>query len=228
MSVRDNDLPRVSRAMNELVDAIKEHHARHHERLRKDAMAGVADALLSSAIPYITIGHRGVPELVVSVEFQKKAAQRRWPFTELMQVEIGNYDSASSPLPALRAVLVQAVADIDAATRDGPVQPPPPVAPPAPSVAERPSTAPVPGRSRRYVDRKTRSEALLDNQQSASLRPAAAARFLGIGESTLWRWAKEREDFPKPIRIGVRTTVWPADALASWLDAQTHKKAGQE
>jgi predicted DNA-binding transcriptional regulator AlpA len=46
---------------------------------------------------------------------------------------------------------------------------------------------------------------------------------LGIGESTFWRWAKERHDFPKPIKLGPRTTVWPLDKLAAWRDAQAIK-----
>jgi prophage regulatory protein len=61
------------------------------------------------------------------------------------------------------------------------------------------------------------------NQSSCSLRPRQAAQFLGIGESTFWRWAKERHDFPKPIKLGPRTTVWPLDKLAAWRDAQAIK-----
>lgn len=55
---------------------------------------------------------------------------------------------------------------------------------------------------------------------TTSLRPRQAAEFLGIGESTFWRWSKQRSDFPKPIRLGVRTTVYPLDQLTAWRDAQ--------
>jgi prophage regulatory protein len=55
---------------------------------------------------------------------------------------------------------------------------------------------------------------------TTSLRPRQAAEFLGIGESTFWRWAKERADFPKPIKLGARTTVYPLDKLVAWRDAQ--------
>jgi prophage regulatory protein len=65
----------------------------------------------------------------------------------------------------------------------------------------------------------------VNQQPSASLRPRQAADFLGIGESTFWRWAKEREDFPKPIRLGPRTTVFPLDKLTAWRDAQATKVA---
>jgi prophage regulatory protein len=60
----------------------------------------------------------------------------------------------------------------------------------------------------------------MDSPVNTSLRPTQAARFLGIGESTFWRWAKERPDFPKPIKLGPRTTVYPLDKLTAWRDAQ--------
>ena len=53
-----------------------------------------------------------------------------------------------------------------------------------------------------------------------SLRPKHAAEFLGIGRATLWRWSKERADFPKPRRFSSRCTVFDMDALAAWRDAQ--------
>lgn len=37
--------------------------------------------------------------------------------------------------------------------------------------------------------------------------PETGARF-GVSESTVWRWASERPDFPKPIKIGARATRW--------------------
>ncbi len=43
---------------------------------------------------------------------------------------------------------------------------------------------------------------------------------LGIGLTTLWRWAKERHDFPRPIKLSARCTVFPSDALLAWRDAQ--------
>lgn len=60
---------------------------------------------------------------------------------------------------------------------------------------------------------------------SSSLRPRQAAEFLGIGESTFWRWAKERDDFPKPIKLSPRTTVFPLDKLTEWRDAQAQRGA---
>lgn len=60
----------------------------------------------------------------------------------------------------------------------------------------------------------------MDSLPSTSLRPAQAAKFLGIGASTFFRWAKQRPDFPKPIKLGSRTTVYPLDKLTAWRDAQ--------
>jgi len=62
-------------------------------------------------------------------------------------------------------------------------------------------------------------------QQSPSARPSQAAQILGIGESTLWRWAQQRPDFPKPRKLGPRTTVWDVPELIAWRDAQASKAA---
>lgn len=53
-----------------------------------------------------------------------------------------------------------------------------------------------------------------------SYRPKQAAELLGIGTATLWRWAKQREGFPKPIRLSPRCTVFPGEQLIAWRDKQ--------
>lgn len=58
-----------------------------------------------------------------------------------------------------------------------------------------------------------------------SARPQQAAELLGIGVSTLWRWAKERHDFPKPRKLSSRTTVFDVAELLNWRDAQMSKAA---
>jgi len=55
---------------------------------------------------------------------------------------------------------------------------------------------------------------------SQSFRPKQAAELLGIGTATLWRWAKERTDFPKPIQLSRRCTVFDGGELVAWRDAQ--------
>ena len=42
-------------------------------------------------------------------------------------------------------------------------------------------------------------------------------------ESSLRRWLKERPDFPRPRKIGARTTVWIVAELEQWRDAQAHQ-----
>lgn len=54
-----------------------------------------------------------------------------------------------------------------------------------------------------------------------SLRPKLAAEYLGIGRATLWRWSKERADFPKTRHLSARCVVFDAAELAAWRDAQT-------
>ncbi|MBN9573739.1 MAG: AlpA family phage regulatory protein [Alicycliphilus denitrificans] len=51
-------------------------------------------------------------------------------------------------------------------------------------------------------------------------RPKHAAEILGVGVSTLWRWAKERADFPKPRRLSSRCTVFDTGELVAWRDSQ--------
>lgn len=55
---------------------------------------------------------------------------------------------------------------------------------------------------------------------SRSLRPRDAAEFLGIGLSTLWRWAKERHDFPKPARLSRNVSLFNEAELAKYRDAR--------
>lgn len=61
------------------------------------------------------------------------------------------------------------------------------------------------------------------HQQSVkSYRPKHAAELLGVGIATLWRWSKERQDFPKPKRLSPRCTVFDGAELISWRDAQAN------
>ena len=60
---------------------------------------------------------------------------------------------------------------------------------------------------------------------SRSVRPPQARALLGnIGNTTLWRWVKERPDFPRPLKLGPRVTVFNLDELIAWRDKQ---KAGE-
>ena len=48
------------------------------------------------------------------------------------------------------------------------------------------------------------------------MRAKAAAAFLGIGESTFWRWAREGR-LPKGTRLSARATVWKREDLERFL-----------
>jgi prophage regulatory protein len=61
--------------------------------------------------------------------------------------------------------------------------------------------------------------------KSQSYRPKQAAEFLGIGVATYWRWAKERNDFPKLIRLSARCTVVDGEELRAWRDLQAKRAA---
>lgn len=56
--------------------------------------------------------------------------------------------------------------------------------------------------------------------QRRSSRPKDAAAFLSISLPTLWRWCRERHDFPKPRRLSSRCTVFDQAELVAWRDAQ--------
>ena len=54
------------------------------------------------------------------------------------------------------------------------------------------------------------------NSQGA-VRAKSAAAFLGIAESTFWRWVKEGR-LPKGKRLSARATVWMRADLERFLD----------
>lgn len=39
---------------------------------------------------------------------------------------------------------------------------------------------------------------------------------LPVSPATIWRWVREGQ-FPKPFKLGERTTVWDADAVDKFL-----------
>jgi prophage regulatory protein len=53
--------------------------------------------------------------------------------------------------------------------------------------------------------------------QGRVVRPAKAAEKLAIGLSTLWLKAKNDPDFPKPFKLGPRTTIFFESELDQYL-----------
>ena len=59
------------------------------------------------------------------------------------------------------------------------------------------------------------------------LRPKDAADRLGISLSSLYRWAKDRPDFPTIIKLGPKTSGWSAEDLDDWLSKQYKSEVRQ-
>ena len=55
--------------------------------------------------------------------------------------------------------------------------------------------------------------------QGRAIRPAEASEKLGIGLSTLWLRAKNDPNFPKPFKLGPRTTIFFEHELDGYLAA---------
>jgi prophage regulatory protein len=49
------------------------------------------------------------------------------------------------------------------------------------------------------------------------LRPIHAAEKLGIGVSTLWARAKREADFPKPVKLSSRATIFVEHEIDDYL-----------
>lgn len=62
--------------------------------------------------------------------------------------------------------------------------------------------------------------------EAVLLRPADAARRLGISRSTLWRLKRDDPDFPTVIRLAPRTIVWRVSDLDAWVDRRAAETSG--
>ncbi|MDD5272597.1 MAG: AlpA family phage regulatory protein [Methylovulum sp.] len=52
----------------------------------------------------------------------------------------------------------------------------------------------------------------------ANLRVSTLAPRLGMSKSTIWRLSRDpKSDFPKPIKLSEKITVWKADDVLAWL-----------
>ena len=56
------------------------------------------------------------------------------------------------------------------------------------------------------------------------LRDKQVLAFVPVCRATLWSWTKEGR-FPKPVKLGPRTTAWRAEDVREWMEGRT---AGQE
>ncbi|CAK8738076.1 hypothetical protein SODG_001771 [Sodalis praecaptivus] len=60
---------------------------------------------------------------------------------------------------------------------------------------------------------------------TGNARIKSVAQFLAVSEVTVWRYTK-RPDFPKPIKLSDRATVFDAAAVRQWYE--TRKKLTQQ
>jgi prophage regulatory protein len=60
---------------------------------------------------------------------------------------------------------------------------------------------------------------------SCSLRPKDAAELLGIGHSTLWRWVKNKDGFPQPVKLSPGVSVFDQAELVAYRNSKRQVSA---
>lgn len=65
-------------------------------------------------------------------------------------------------------------------------------------------------------------------QEPKLKRAKDSARHLAMGVSTLWRKSKEEPDFPQPIRLSERVTVWKVADLDDYIERKAASSTGGE
>jgi prophage regulatory protein len=58
------------------------------------------------------------------------------------------------------------------------------------------------------------------------LRQSAILAVLPISKTTLWRWVSEG-NFPAPLKLSPKVTVWPAESVHAFLEAHAPKLKGE-
>ncbi|WP_320534803.1 helix-turn-helix transcriptional regulator [Robbsia andropogonis] len=61
-------------------------------------------------------------------------------------------------------------------------------------------------------------------QQGRAMRPSKGAEYLGIGLSTFWRYARTLPDFPRPVKVSPRVTLFMEDELSAWLEKRAAER----
>lgn len=51
-------------------------------------------------------------------------------------------------------------------------------------------------------------------------RTGEMLQMFGVTKSTLWRWVRETEGFPQPIKLSERVTAWKAEEVHDWINSR--------
>ncbi len=62
-----------------------------------------------------------------------------------------------------------------------------------------------------------------ENLPGRGLRPKQAAEFIGVSTRTLWRYTRTQSDFPVPLKLSPRATIFFENELAEWLVARAKR-----
>lgn len=62
--------------------------------------------------------------------------------------------------------------------------------------------------------------------ETLCLRPAQAAEKLGVSAATVWRWARTKPGFPKPIKLGSHVTVFRESELDAFIISMNAPQLG--
>lgn len=55
---------------------------------------------------------------------------------------------------------------------------------------------------------------------SRAIRLNEVCQMTGASRATVWRWVKDRANFPKPFKLSEAITVWDEVEIASWIRSQ--------
>ncbi|OQK16743.1 hypothetical protein AU255_02215 [Methyloprofundus sedimenti] len=55
--------------------------------------------------------------------------------------------------------------------------------------------------------------------ETGLIRPATAAKCLGVSISTIWRWAK-KPGFPDKIKLSDGITAFKAEEIHAWIESR--------
>lgn len=47
-----------------------------------------------------------------------------------------------------------------------------------------------------------------------------------VSRTQIWRWVREKR-FPAPVKLSAQVTVWRAEEVRAWIEAQSSKSSGK-